>query len=338
VIGILVHNNYSRSKLTLSYTAALFAGIGTAYFVWRWNYFGYPLPNPFYKKGGGELYFGSLIASFKHIAMLCLPFIPAYAVGLFGRKTARTTGAFLIPVAGFASMFVLLSEEMNFGWRFQYVCMPIILMSWYPLVEGIRARSVATFRHRIRLPGRIVVVLLAIAVVYGMLKYQKNVGYAGYTNDSRPEMGRMLARYSDKGNTIATTEAGQLPLFSRWRAIDAWGLNDQWITHYGGITFEYLDRYKPEIIMFHGYFAEPFVHPRGVGTWHDMVMVLKIYAEENHYILAAAFGETPHDTHHYYVRRDFVDSDEIVNKIRSMDYYWYGPKRKTKNYALFKIK
>jgi hypothetical protein len=63
-------------------------------------------------------------------------------------------------------------------------------------------------------------------------------------------------------------------------------------------------------------------------------MVLKSYAEKNHYILAAAFGETPYDTHHYYVRRDFMDSDGIVYAIRAMDYYWYGPKRKTNNYAL----
>jgi ADP-heptose:LPS heptosyltransferase len=24
--------------------------------MWRWQYFGYPLPNPFYKKGGGTLH------------------------------------------------------------------------------------------------------------------------------------------------------------------------------------------------------------------------------------------------------------------------------------------
>ena len=31
----------------------VFLTLGLLYFLWRWQYFGYPLPNPFYKKGGG---------------------------------------------------------------------------------------------------------------------------------------------------------------------------------------------------------------------------------------------------------------------------------------------
>ena len=36
---------------------------GGAYFVWRWNYFGYPLPNPYYKKGGGTFHWDGLRTS-----------------------------------------------------------------------------------------------------------------------------------------------------------------------------------------------------------------------------------------------------------------------------------
>ena len=66
---------------------------------------------------------------------------------------------------------------------------------------------------------------------------------------------------------MATTEAGLLPLYSTWSAVDAWGLNDAFIASNGGITEEYLDRYRPEVIVFHAYFSPetPQTGPRVEG-------------------------------------------------------------------------
>src|SRR5207247_2357020 len=33
-----------------------FAGVFLPYFLWRWNYYGWLLPNSFYAKTGGDLY------------------------------------------------------------------------------------------------------------------------------------------------------------------------------------------------------------------------------------------------------------------------------------------
>ena len=60
-------------------------------------------------------------------------------------------------------------------------------------------------------------------------------------------------------------------------------------------------------------------------------MTLKGYAEKNGYLLAAAFGRNAADTHHYYVRPDFRDSQEIVGRIRALEYYWDG--ETTANFA-----
>ena len=118
---------------------------------------------------------------------------------------------------------------------------------------------------------------------------------------------------------MATTEAGLLPLYSGWTSVDAWGLNDAWIAHHGAITAEYLDRYKPELIIFHAYFS-PIIPPRLTEKnlaqdWFRMTIALKDYAESHHYILAAAFGDSPYETHYYYVRPDFSDSDRIVHAL-----------------------
>jgi hypothetical protein len=131
----------------------------------------------------------------------------------------------------------------------------------------------------------------------------------------------LLSEYRDKGFVLATTEAGLLPLYSGWRSVDAWGLNDQWIAHNGRVTEQYIDRFRPEVIMFHAFFSPP-VPPAGSGEWFQTVMVLKAYAEARSYVLAAAFGISPYETHYYYVRRDFPESAEIVKQIRGIDYWW----------------
>ena len=140
-----------------------------------------------------------------------------------------------------------------------------------------------------------------------------------------------LGAFDRRDYTLATTEAGLLPLYSNWRAVDAWGLNDAWIARNGSITQEYLERYRPEVILFHAYFSPetpdtgPRIASRSLGLpWYRMVMTLKRYAEENDYILAAVYGRNAWDTHHYYVRRGFADSQAIVDRIRTLAYAWDG--------------
>jgi len=92
-----------------------------------------------------------------------------------------------------------------------------------------------------------------------------------------------------RANSI--TETGILPLCSEWRTIDTWGLNDSWIAHNGRITEEYLDRYRPHGIMFHG----PAILVPSVNRddfrpeWMSMVRTLKRYAEDRGYVLAVRF-------------------------------------------------
>jgi len=113
--------------------------------------------------------------------------------------------------------------------------------------------------------------------------------------------------------------------------VDAWGLNDQWIAHNGGITEEYLDRYRPEVVAFHAYFSPGTpdsgdrIERRALGPrWYRMVMTLRKYAESRGYVRAAVFGRNAYDTHWYFVRSGFPQSDEIVARLRGLDYWWDG--------------
>jgi len=322
---------------------AVFGGIflllGGTYFLWRWHYFGHPLPNPFYKKGGGHLYLVALKSSLRNSFSLAVPFIPMFLLAVRSRKSLRKGIAFLIPIVGATCMWILLSDEMNFGARFQYPILALYVLSWYPLIRGLPEEyglpnsATLTAMQKVAIVSAVVTVLGFVFRPH-ILKSRQIT----YTNDGRYDIGVMLRQYADRGYTIATTEAGLLPLYSRWRAIDTWGLNDRWIARNGCITYDYLVQQKPDIIMWHEFFSprHPPSGKAGIGfgiPWFQQVMTLKQYAEKHDFTLAAVFGRSPDDTHYYYIRPDLLEHDEIVQAIRSTPYRWFGDGLECTNYA-----
>lgn len=346
-VALVVAKGWRSSFKTILIFAGVYLFLGGGYFVWRWNYFGYPLPNPYYVKGSGLLHWDSFWESFRYLFGFGGPFLLAFLLGFRSRKTARLTLAFLAPIVFFTAAFILVSNQTNFGGRFQYALWPLILLSWYPLVDGLGAEIGFSWPKQFNVRARSVWILAALALTYGLVRYsmaqncsltsaQQSCSVA-YESDGRYDAAKILADYRGKGYVIATSEAGLLPFYSGWTAVDTWGLNDQWIAHHGEITTAYLDQYKPNVIMFHGYFS-PLVPPRLIQKnlsqdWFRMTITLKDYAESHGYILAAAFGDSPYEAHYYYVRPDFPDSGQIVNRIAHMRYDWFITGRKALNYA-----
>ena len=348
LLSIIVMKGWRASVRTILVFTGVFLVLGGAYFAWHWSYFGYPLPNPFYKKGGGLLHWDSFWESLGNLLRFAGPFSLAFIIGFRSRKTARMTIAFLIPLLGFAAAFLLVSNETNFGGRFQYALWPLVLISWYPLVSSLPGELGWSWHWPQERVARVVFVLAGLGAAYGLLLFstrqtciltsaQQSCGIA-YEADGRYEVAKMLSAYDGKGYVIATSEAGLLPLYSNWTAVDTWGLNDEWIAHNGGVTPEYLDRYQPDVIVFHGYFSPlvpPRINPKNLSQdWFRMTITLKDYAESHGYKLAAAFGDSPYETHYYYVKPGFADSTRIAHDIATMkDYYWFGTGRKSINYA-----
>src|SRR5512140_3506598 len=138
LVSVVVMRGLGGSARTIIIFGGVFLLLGGAYFAWRWSYFGYPLPNPFYKKGGGLLHWDSFRESLGNLLRFSGPFTLAFVLGFRSRKTARLAAALVLPLVLFAAAFILVSNETNFGGRFQYALWPLVLMSWYPLVEGLR--------------------------------------------------------------------------------------------------------------------------------------------------------------------------------------------------------
>lgn len=328
-ISLVISRGWRRTRHILTTLGAAFLVFGGAYFAWRWWYFGYPLPNPYYKKGGGALHWDALYASLLGYSRFIRPFIPAFLLALWSPQSTKRMVVAAIPLVGFACAFVLVSNEMNYAGRFQYALLPMTLVAWAPLVAGIKLRAPATSPRQ-----RIAWTVAAVAVAFACVRYatdQNCVFQArslacgtGKVTNGLFAAGRMLSEYHDRGYVMAVSEAGLLPLYSGWTAIDTWGLNDPWIAHNGGVTASYLEQYKPHVIMFHAYFspgAPPSPTPASLhDPWFRMTLTLRDYAEAHGYILAADFGSSPTDTHYFYVRRDFADSTRIVQQLESLKY------------------
>jgi hypothetical protein len=347
--AIVVLKGWHASESLVLIFAGVFLILGGAYFIWHWSYFGYPLPNPFYKKGGGSIYLDSFWESLGNLLRFGGPFLLAFLLGLRSRRTIRTTMAFGLPLLVFAAAFILISNETNFGGRFQYALWPMVLICYYPLVRDLKDEIHVVVARPASPLARAVWILVGLCLVDGLMRHslaqsctltiaQQSCGVA-YEADGRYDLAKVLSEYSGHGYVMATSEAGLLPLYSSWSAIDAWGLNDEWIAHHGEVTAEYLDQFKPNVIAFHAYFSPlipPKITPRNLSQeWFRMTITLKNYAEAHGYTLAAAFGDSPYETHYYYVRPDFPDSDKLVHDISGMkNYYWFGTGRKAINYAL----
>lgn len=345
LLAVIIMRGLKNSISIIVIFGAIFLFLGGAYFLWRWDYFGYPLPNPFYKKGEGGWSWNTFEISMLNTLRLSLPVAFAFILGFRSKETMKTTLVYLIPILGFAAAFGLVSNEMNFGARFQYATVPLALMSWIPLVRGFKIEALSQVSVRERSVYIVALIGLSAGLVYYswfqtcfMALHQQRCD-APYERDGRLEMARMLADFRGKGYVMAVTEAGLLPYYSGWDAVDTWGLNDQHIAH-NGLTMEYLDKYKPHIIMFHDYYS-PLVPPRLTEAnlaqrWFSMTILMKTYAEQNGYVLAAVFGDSPYDTHYYYVRTDFEDSERLIERISTFrNYYYPTTGKRSINYAVF---
>ena len=325
LLAVLVDRGGRGTRAILTRFLVVFLTLGLLYFLWRWQYFGYPLPNPFYKKGGGTLYWHSLRQSWKNLWALGWPFLWLVPTGLAIRGARRAALFVALPVVLFVTLFVLISDETNYVMRFRYPILPVLLIGCVPVARALRAGWPR------RLPAALApLVPLALAAALAVAQHQ-SYRFVAPQRLGLYDAGLVLRDYAARGFALVTTEAGLLPLVSEWRAVDAWGLNDQYIAHHGGIDEAYLDRYRPELIVFHAYFSPRVldhgerVETRSLGRpWYRMVMTLKGYAEKNGYELAACFGRNEWDTHYYYVRRGFPQGGEIADRLRALDYYWDG--------------
>ncbi len=316
MLGALALKIEAKNRKALLVRYGIIFGIpGALYFAWHWFYFGYPLPNPFYVKGGGSLYVSSLSSAMIGAGKMSFVLVPLLLLGIW-KRSGRTNNLFLLwPIAFFVGIWILMSNAMNYNHRFQYVLMPILWVVWLPVLRSIWPEF--------QLKG--LKLALGIGMTALMLTMQSYV-YVLHPRmfvDGRAELGTALASYADKGYTMAITEAGNLPFYSDWKAIDTWGLNDKTISHDGIVSSKYLDQYSPELIMVHDYWSPGKEKLRPQEKWAVMTDTLEAYLKMRDYELVACWGREADNAHFYYLKRDFPDYAALKPLIQGFRYSWH---------------
>lgn len=313
LLGLILATGFRKSRKLVIQWMATYALLGGAYFLWHWHYFRYPLPNAFYVKGGGHLHLEGLTTSLLNVIHLTQPFLPVFLLAVFSSRRTRREATFaLIPIVGFAAIWILMADAMNFEMRLQYAVLPLALMTWPGLLahawEDWHLPSWHSLSSDARWRAKAFLIIAFGFVLCWQFRAYKHLSPGA---DCNFRIALMLGNYQGKGYGVATSEAGLLPLYPNWRALDTWGLNDQALAH-GADLDDVLDRFRPQLIRFH---LSPEMDPAQV-PFQLMVRKLKAYAEQKGYRLAVAFGSGP-DIDYYYVKPGFRDSDEILQRIRS---------------------
>jgi hypothetical protein len=351
----------------LAATVALLVIPGLIYFLWRWHYFGYFLPNTFYVKNAGTLlhlrYFPDIYELFRFMAPLLLLIGIGYLLDAPGDALKKLI--ILAPALLFPWSYLLIDQLQNLGKRFQYPVYPIFLLAAAMALGQLALRTPVPKLRRKNLGliaagvagaifilfapfvalERMTLTLLLIAILAGIkslegresgvratqlalaflitaaalvifnaqASYRLANSFYPTVFDDREAIGKALEPFAEEGYTVVATEAGWIPYFSRWRAIDPFGLNDEYVTH-NGLSFDYLDQQGSDVIMYHQV-KNP--HP---PRWAEMVQMLRDYAEARGYILAAVIERKgPDDLHVYWVKPDNPDAEALIRAITEHD-------------------
>jgi len=210
-----------RRVLVVATASAL--ALGAAYFAWRWSYFGWLLPNTFYAKVDGH---GAGVVTMVGLLRTYLPFL---LVILLGWAAAPRSPVFRWGLAFLAAVvlpYAAFRPIMDFSGRFTYQSIPLLAAMSAVALGGLARRGV--FDH----VWRAIPVGLLLAITLATANYLPT-DYGYHLRHGHVALGKALAAapVPVAWRSLAVGDAGAIPYYSRWRAVDWAGLNDPAIAH-----------------------------------------------------------------------------------------------------------
>jgi arabinofuranosyltransferase len=253
-----------------------FAALFGPYFVWRYHYYGWLLPNTYYAKAAGFSAariirgWGLLgeVAGWWSVYPLLLIALAALPAVRRGSATLRLSAAY---VAATALYFVYVGGDflVFFGPRFLMPALPFLLLlaseglyllSRFPERRaGWRSVAAGAGRRRRFIAGG--AVLLANAFCLSWPARHANLEALAVQMQSWEELGRWIGPHTPVAAVLATGGAGIVPYYSRRFTIDMYGLADLHVGHMSPLAVGYkqvahekfdpayvLDR-KPDLLL-----------------------------------------------------------------------------------------
>jgi hypothetical protein len=224
---------------------ALFASLYLPYWLWRFDYYGYPFPNTFYAKTGGGL--AHLARGLRYEARYLVQNPVVALLSVWGlawlstswrdlrRSADASREAFgtisLVVVVGYLLYVASVGGDFKSTFRFIIPVMPL----WALLLDGFVSRRLALGSASNGASQRRAVAWTLAAIALNTLVVLPRtldwVGDRAWDLKRRTAVGSMLAGYARAGDTLAIHSAGIIPYYSGLYTIDMWGLNDLHIGH-----------------------------------------------------------------------------------------------------------
>jgi len=254
----------------------IFIFLGGLYLIWKWNFFGHLLPNPFYIKSSGTglsplgvnsiFTFLDLYAGFIAIALASIALIFSGKADALLSRTSIDKNLIKISAAVVILNVLFYARTdtlMDINGRFLYPLLPLVILMSAPLIT-LGAERVLSVRNRF-VPISMVSLGIAIIFLSGANWNSLRTAYSPSTfinslNAERVELdnnvqlglARTLSEYPQITKTkIAYGDAGVIPYLTRAPWVDPVGLNDTFLARSKNLddSAKYLFGQEPNLIL-----------------------------------------------------------------------------------------
>ena len=221
---------------------ALFVVMYLPYWLWRFDYYGYPFPNTFYVKTGGG--WGHVVRGLgyewrflKLNPVLALLTVWAVVGGLRQWWRARRRGNSgaspllwlgLCLILGYLAYVVVVGGDFKKTFRFVIPVLPL----WAILLDDAISRR--GWPRLVRNASVTAWLLLGAILLNTLFSVPSTVRWSrrrAWDLTRRTAVGQYLAEYARSDALLAIHSAGIIPFYSGLPTIDMWGLNDLHIGH-----------------------------------------------------------------------------------------------------------
>ncbi len=255
LIALLISLNKAGRLRLARHTGALLVVPGLAYFLWRFIYFGWPLPNTFYVKFGG-IYHGLLwlLNSTGLIAGILVLFLLALRCRDSSIRLSRTS-LFMIAFLAITVLPYCLSDLWaNYMDRFLYHLMPVIFLVLALSLKAVFGTLPRGHHSKSGLDWCRALTFCACLV--GLLYANKQeVAHLGLATSHLEHAHVALAdalRESDTPSelrTITVGDVGALPYYADWHTYDYIGLTDESVAHNWSEKSQYIADRRPTVMV-----------------------------------------------------------------------------------------
>ena len=261
---ILTSKTGAKSRLALSGKAVISFSLGFLilyglYFLWRYNYYGYLLPNTFYAKASGFLW-GRLQRGWNILQSLLVewwltPILILSLFSLFSIRNNRIWLLFIAMVLATYGYFIYIGGDFIvwFGPRFLMPALPfLLLLSTEGLVNVSWVRWLP-IQYRNWLQLGLSALLLTISFYLSWPGRPFEASFFTVQMQGWSELGHWISAHTNPDTSIATDAAGTIPFYSGRYTIDMFGLTDTHIAHIDysqqGLGVVAHEKFDPEYIL-----------------------------------------------------------------------------------------